>query len=129
MSSLADLSKNSVVILSGSWFEKDLKAAGLKINLAPSMENAIKRLQAGRADFLVEEQTVGYDAIKTVFPADVESFQVLPNNFFPSGGSYLMVSRTYPNSKELLAKFNSGLKTIRSNGVFDALAVKYKLSK
>jgi ABC-type amino acid transport substrate-binding protein len=40
-----------------------------------------------------------------------------------------MVSRTFPNAKELLAKFNAGLKIIKSNGFWDSLAAKYNLSK
>lgn len=124
---LAEMAKYSVVVLEGTWTISALKAAGIRVAEAPSMASAVQMLRWGRVDFLVMEQTVSFEAIKKAFPDDIDDFKVLENNFFGSAGSRLMVSRTYPQSKALLEKFNEGLRIIKSNGVLDRIAKKNRL--
>jgi polar amino acid transport system substrate-binding protein len=128
VSTLADMKNYSVAIIAGHFTENDLKTAGIKVNTAPGLENIVKMLQSGRVDFIVEEETSAFDAIKKVFPTEMANFRTLPNTFWPLGGNHLMVSKTYPNAQALLVKFNKGLQELKKNGVYKQITAKYNMT-
>jgi polar amino acid transport system substrate-binding protein len=127
IASVTDLKNYTVVFLAGQWFESNLKDAGVKYSTAPSLENVVKMLYAGRADFMIEEGTVGMTNIQSIYGNTTE-FDTKPSALFGKDVLHLMVSRTYPGTKDLLTAFNRGLRTIKANGVLSTLAKKYNLS-
>lgn len=126
--SLADLKAYSVALLAGTWTERDLRAAGIRIHLVNSLDSGVKMLQSGRVDFLVEDETAAFAAIGRVCPDEAESFRSLRNTFWGTTGNHLIVSRRYPGASELLGRFNKGLKEIRRNGTYQRITWKYKMA-
>ncbi len=123
-----DVKPYKIAYLAGSWLEKDMKAAGIDVSLVSDIDSAVKMLKVGRVDLLVDDSAVLTSAIKRQFPGDEDEFTLVPSELFGSGGEvYLLVSRSYPNSRVLLDKFNKGLATIAKNGVLDGIAKKYGL--
>jgi len=119
----------SLIYLAGSWLENDMKSNGIKHALVPDMDAAVRMLYAGRGDLICDEIAVMYSVVKRLYPNEVAAFKIIQTEMF--GGKspiHLMVSRTYPNAQQLLAKFNAGIATVRSNGVLQAIARKYGIS-
>ncbi len=127
-SSLADLKPYGVALLSGTWTEKDLRAAGIRVHLVNSVDSGVKMLRSGRVDFFVEDETVAFAAIERVYPGETESFKSLRSTFWGKTGNHLIVSRKYPGASELLDRFNKGLKEIRRNGTYRRITSKYKMA-
>lgn len=125
---LMDLKPYRVAILAGSHTEEALKQAGVTVHTAPGLENIVRMLQAGRVDFILEVETVAFDAIQKTFPAEADHFESLSDTFWPRVGAYLMVSRKYPNAQALLKKFNMGLQEIQKNGVYKLITTKYRMT-
>jgi polar amino acid transport system substrate-binding protein len=128
IASWADVKPFKVAYITGAWLEKDMKAAGIDVTPVPDNDTGIKMLKAGRVDFVIDDSAVLVAAVKKLFPSEADSFMYIDSDMFGSktaGAVYLMVSRTYPNSKALLEKFNKGFAIIKSSGVLDGLAKKY----
>jgi polar amino acid transport system substrate-binding protein len=126
-SSLAGLKAYSVALLSGTWTEKDLKAAGIRVQLVNSLEGGVRMLQAGRVDFLVEDEVVAFEMIRKLFPGEAGMFKSLPVAIWGAKANYLLVSRTYPNAAGILGRFNRGLKEIKRNGTYKQITSNYKM--
>ncbi|MBF0377291.1 MAG: transporter substrate-binding domain-containing protein [Desulfamplus sp.] len=126
---LGDLKDYKVGVLLGSFLEKELANAGVAYETTPQIENTIKKLQAGRIDFYIDEQVAAYDMIKKLFPTEVDNFKTLEKGYGEKMPNIIIVSRTYPNSKEILKKFNEGLAIIKQNGEYDRITDKYKMVK
>lgn len=119
----------SLIYLTGSWLENDIKANGIAVTLVNDLDSAVRMLYAGRSDMICEEPVAVLSAVKKLYPNEADKFKVINTNMF--GGKnpvFLMVSKTYPGARELLAKFNGGLATIRANGVLKGIASKYGIT-
>ena len=66
--------------------------------------------------------------IKETYPEQVTTF-VVAQKPESTDAFRIMVSRKYPNSKELLNKFNEGLKTIKNNGIFHNILKQYDVAE
>jgi len=126
----ADVKPYKIAYLAGSWLEKDMKTAGIDVTIVTDMEMAIKMLQAGRVDLVCDDSAVLTAAMQKAFPAEAANLKMLESTplFGTSGPVHLLVSRTYPDSKALLAKFNAGIAAIKANGTLDAIAKKYGIA-
>ena len=115
----------------GFWYESLFNSVGLQVDYVATVNKNIQKLQAGRIDVYPEEENSGWYEIRKQFPQNVEQFGTLPNVLEEPGAVYqfhLMVARTYPNSAELLKKFNAGLTAIRANGTYRKILEKYQIS-
>lgn len=124
-----DLKPYIVGVQSGSFIENELLKAGVKVEKTTDMENSVKKLQMGRIDFIIDEQVFLYSCVTRVYPNEVDEFKTLSKNFTEKIPNGVIISKKYPNSQELLKKFNEGLKKIKENGVYDRIVKKYKIGK
>jgi polar amino acid transport system substrate-binding protein len=128
---LEDLRSYRIGGLLGSWYETTFKEAGLQVEYTASMDQSVDKLALGRIDLAVEEENTVWDIIRKKYPNEVDQFATLPKSLEHPGlrdDLSLLVSRSYPNSAELLAKFNTGLAAIRANGTYKQILEKYKLA-
>lgn len=124
-----DLKQYRIGIIAGSYLIPDLEKNGLKYEITQNVEQSIKKLQAGRIDFYLDDQAVSYFAVRNLFPKEISDFQILTKPFGDKTKTGLIVSKTYPNSTEILKKFNQGLAQIKKTGEYDRIMDKYKMSK
>jgi len=104
------------------------KEYGIKMDPAPTSELAFKMLQAGRGDYIIEDELVAMAVIKSVFGTDAGQVKMIKKSW-KEDPYFLMVSKNYPNAKEILAKFNVGLAAIKKDGAYKAILAKYGLSE
>jgi polar amino acid transport system substrate-binding protein len=99
----------------GYWYgnQEDFKALGVTAEWASDTDALLKMLNSNRIDFFIEDELVCYEAIRRLFPGEEEKFETLPKNA-KSLYYYLIVSKDYPNSQELLDKFNDSLKVVQN---------------
>lgn len=124
---LADLQGFRIGGLRGSFFEKDLNRAGIEYDATTTTEQSIQKLAAGRIDLYLENSVVAYDTIRRLYPDEVESFKMLAKPFGKKIPNVLLVSKKHPESRELLIKFNDGLRIIKENGEYGRLIEKYHM--
>ena len=120
-SELNDLKKFRIGGVMGYYYEKIFQDAGIDLELVTSEEQDFYKLQLGRIDLTPSEEITGWFLIKSLFPEDeIKKFHTLPR-IFHSSDIYLMSSRNYPDSKNILYKFNSSLIKIKNNGSFQKI--------
>ncbi len=127
-SSLNSFIDKKIAAVSGYWYIKSFKRAGISMVMVNSDEQSIAMLLKGRADFsLMDEMTAliiikknhnqFLNKIKYVErPESVEKF-------------FLMVSRKYDGQKEILKHFNKGLIGLKKNGRYINIMHKYDVPK
>jgi polar amino acid transport system substrate-binding protein len=128
---LEDLRDFTIGGMLGSWYEPDFKNAGLRVEYVAGMDQNVEKLALGRIDLAIEEENSVWGLIRKQYPNDVDQFATLDKPLEQPGvvnDLSLMVSRGYPNSAELLAKFNAGLAAIRANGTYLQILEKYKIA-
>lgn len=124
--SYADLKSYKVGGTLGYWYEKDFQAAGLNTEFVPNEDSSFKKLQMNRIDLAASDELVGWQLIKSLFPKEVSNFDTLDKPLNESE-LCLMVSKAYPDSKNLTEKFNTGLKKIKEKGIYSAILKKYNI--
>jgi polar amino acid transport system substrate-binding protein len=128
---LTDLKDYKIGGMLGTWHETTLKEAGLQVEYVSSIDQNIEKLVRGRIDLMVEEENSILQAIRMLYPNEVNQFATLEKPLEQPGvinDLSLMVSRSYPNSTKLLEQFNVGLAAIRANGTYTQILEKYKLA-
>ncbi|MBN1501614.1 MAG: transporter substrate-binding domain-containing protein [Spirochaetes bacterium] len=86
---------------------------------------SLLKLQAGRIDFIIDNEVVMIDSIRRIFPENTDDFEILDRDFVSAVNYKIMVSKKYPGSINLLKQFNSGLEIIRKNGTLRQIYRKY----
>ena len=129
---LEDLRSYKIGALLGSWYVTTFSNAGLQVEYVSTNDQNVQKLALGRIDLMIEEENTVWSVIRKLYPNDVNQFATLDKPLDQPGvvnDLSLMVSRTYPNSAELLQQFNTGLAAIRANGTYDQILAKYQLAK
>ena len=124
---LSELSPHRIGGVRGYYYLDRFAAAGLTLDLTNSEELSFRKLQAGRVELVPAVESVGWNIIhKTFPPQDHAHFYVLdtPLNV---GYNHLMTSANYPQASHLLDRFNTALDTLRSNGVYNRIALRHGL--
>jgi polar amino acid transport system substrate-binding protein len=103
-----------------------LERAGLEVEVAESDEINLRKLEAGRFDFFAMDEIVARHAIADLFPGRENEFGCLEDESLqaPMG---LMVSKSRPNATEFITRFNQGLESIRSTGVYDEILSRHNI--
>ncbi len=104
------------------------KENGIKMEAATTPELAFKMLQAGRGEYIIEDELVANAVIKTIFGMAAAKVKMNKKSW-KEDPYYLMVSKAYPNSAEILVKFNAGLAAIKKSGTYKAILAKYGLTE
>jgi polar amino acid transport system substrate-binding protein len=97
----------------GYWYGKpdDFADLGVTAEWAGDTDALLKMLYSKRIDFFIEDELVCEEAIKRLFPGEEEKFATLTTNARIQE-YYLMVSKEYPRSEELLKEFNTSLSEV-----------------
>jgi len=111
----------------GYTYENAVKKANLNVQWVTGEESNFKKLAKGKVQLTIQNELVGWTLIKKLFPDKVHEFATAKKPYEESA-MYLMVSREYPNSKQILKSFNDGLKAIKTKGIFQNIYKKYNLT-
>ncbi|MGL1863065.1 MAG: transporter substrate-binding domain-containing protein [Pseudodesulfovibrio sp.] len=114
----------SIAGTSGNYYEDIFAETGLMVDYAPGEASGIRKVWEMRSEFFAEDELVGWSLISRLFPNSMHMFGSTPTAWNVNPQT-IMVSKKYPGAKELMAKFNTGLQTIRENGVFDEIFNRY----
>lgn len=95
----------------GYWYgtPEDFAKLGVKVEWAGDTDALLKMLAAKRIDFFIEDELVCEDAIQRLFPGEEEKFATLPTDAREQE-YYLIVSKDYPDTENLLQRFNAAMK-------------------
>lgn len=126
---IEDLANYSVIGLSGYHYLEKFKKAGTyeKLDITDGETTAFQKLIAGRNELLPLSEAVGWEIIKSEFPDELNNFDTLDKTLVTAGFG-LMVSKSYPNSKALLERFNHSFDTLIENGEYQKILAKYNVS-
>ncbi|WP_069998580.1 substrate-binding periplasmic protein [Cellulosilyticum sp. I15G10I2] len=99
------------------WYgnKNDITALGIKSEWASDTDALLKMLHSGRIDFFIEDELVCSEAIKRLFVSHEKDFAALPR-VAKIHDYFLIASKKYPNSQELLNTFNHSLQTLKEDG-------------
>lgn len=122
--SLEDLRAYTLGGVRGYWYEEELARAGLHVDYTNSVEASIAKLARGRIDLFPINEPVAWHTIRELYPDEAHRFAALarPYDTVPS---YLMVSRTYPGTERLLARFNRVFAELSDRGAFEPIIARY----
>jgi len=113
---LSDLKGYRIGGVRGYYYEQAFLEAGLHVEFATSEEQNWQKLKAGRVDLIPAEEVNGFYMIRKLFPREAGNFFTLSKPLSVSG-IYLMTSKKYPDTQNLLAKFNTALRKVKENGI------------
>ncbi|BHH83483.1 substrate-binding periplasmic protein [Desulforhopalus sp. 52FAK] len=118
---LTELAHYRIGAVTGYWYEESFKQAGITPDYVDSDRQNFMKIVEGRIDLLYVDERLGWYLVNKFFPDQKNDFAAFPSSFESELETCLMVSRKYPNYEDLIARFNAGLKVIRSNGVYQQL--------
>ncbi|SLM30928.1 putative Extracellular solute-binding protein, family 3 [Desulfamplus magnetovallimortis] len=122
-----DLKKYKLGGILGNFVCEELNKAGYMVEMTATNIMSIKKMDAGRIDFFMEDKTVAIDEIEKAFPGNIDDFGMLEFGYGKATYDALMVSRKYPDSSEILKQFEQGLKIIQQNGLYDDIVKRNNL--
>jgi polar amino acid transport system substrate-binding protein len=123
-SALEDLAKYTIGGARGHFYESEFKRAGLTVEYASEAAISFKKLYIGLVDLVPENELVGWGLLQKFYPDELYKFGASRKSYNESS-LHLMVSKQYPDSRNLLNRFNEGLKVIQDKGIYQRLLKKY----
>lgn len=121
---LSDLKAYIIGGVRGYYYEQTLLEAGLNVEFVTADEQNFWKLKAGKVDLIIADEVVGAYVISKRFPQEIRNFFTLSKPLDVIG-DYLMTSKLYPDTQNLLTKFNMALNKIKTNGVYRKIIDKY----
>lgn len=92
---------------------------GGKLDIAPNDEMNLHKLAAGRIDLFPCAKAVGYYILRTkALPGTGDLIRHHPKPIL-EGEIYLVISKKQPRGKDLIKRFNRGLKKLKESGLYD----------
>ena len=123
---LEDLQPYNIGGVHGSFYQKDFEDAKLKVKYAYSEILAFNTLSIRRYTHLLPmNEFVGWDIIKNNFPHRIKNFGTL-KKFYSKNPLCIMILKNDDKSLMLLKKFNSSLKKIKQDPIYQKTLNKYK---
>jgi len=127
-SRLTDLKGYRIGGVRGYYYLEAFREAGLDVDFVITEEQNFRKLLAGRVDLIPSDEVLGWYLVKKVFPSEeVGNVYILPKPYNVSG-DFLITSKQYPDTKDLLAKFNTSLKKIKGNGGYQRILDKHRVA-
>ncbi len=124
-SSLADLGHFTIGATNGFTYTEAFWEAAendtLNVEIAADDPTNLKKLVAGRVDLIVIEQTLAWHLISEMFGEQQKEKLTVLERPLRVAPSFLLVSRKIPNADAIAASIQSGLETIRQQGLVDQL--------
>jgi polar amino acid transport system substrate-binding protein len=121
---LSDLKGYIIGGVRGYYYEQTLLEAGLQVEFVTTDEQNFWKLRTGKVDLIIADGVVGSYVIRKRFPQEAGHFLMLRKPLDVIG-DYLMTSKQYPNTQNLLTKFNMALKKIKATGVYQRILDQY----
>lgn len=93
--------------------------AGLHYDIVTYQEQLIRMLNARRFDLVAVDRAAGWMHIRRLFPGRVDEFTHMPTPIETvprDTANLLMISRSYPDYRDLTRRFNDALQRLRANG-------------
>lgn len=126
-----DLSGVRVGTLAGSdAVSQPLQKAGALIEEVQAVEQNLRKLEVDRIDCIIDDRPVLYTALVAYCGHDsqrLDRFYFAERSFGSATDYRLMVSMRYPDARNLLARFNAGLRKIKTSGDYQKILRKYGL--
>ena len=111
----------------GYFYEEIYRTGGYRYYLTNNIEDAMKLLHRHRVDIVMEDDAVGMDTLRRLFPDEVKDFATLP--FAYNEENMLMIaSPHYPNSQELLDRFDSEIAQMKEDGTYKRILEEHALT-
>ncbi len=125
---LQDLNKFRAGALLGYSYCEDLDKTPFMINAdrVPSLKQNFRKLLAGRIDFLVEVDAVGFFTAKNM--GILDQIKIIPNAYYCHGGNYLAFAKK-PEYDKLAAKFGQALRFFKTTKSYQQILQKYGIEK
>ncbi|GBC61406.1 ABC transporter substrate-binding protein [Desulfonema ishimotonii] len=120
----ADLKAYEIGGVLGYYYTAAFARDGLTVEYVSSEMLNLRKLVAGRIDLFPLEEMVGWHLIRTHFADKAARFGVLEKPFSRVGLS-LIVSKNYPNSEELLNRFNAEFRQFATQAAYRDICEKY----
>lgn len=120
---IGDFGKYTMGGTNGYWYgsRDDLKKKGVQnVEWADDVDGLVRMAYNQRIDVFIEDELVGWDAIRRIYPGNAHEFSTLRNDALPMEYA-LIVSKTYPRSAEILERFNLALSNIKERKVLDTI--------
>lgn len=108
---IADFKDYVIGGANGYWYgtKEDLINKGiLRIVWADDIYGLVRMLYNKRIDVFIEDELVGWEVIKKIYPGEEDQFVTLPRAAKTSQYN-LIISPKYPKSEELLEQFNAAV--------------------
>ncbi len=115
--SFEDLAPYTVGAMRGTLLSDMLIAKNIKVEDVSNHELNIKKMMAGRVDFIVGQKLILLSVINTKFPELKDSIQIVTPPLHV-GGLHNVISRKNPNHETIVTDFNKGLQAIQADGTF-----------
>ena len=131
--SYKDLKPYRIGGILGYYYQTTFDKAGLNVEYVSTTEQNIKKLLAGRVDLTPIANISGWYLIKNQFPEAYDQFMsseydLVENRLSDDTiASRVMVLKTGKKRNKIIEKYNSGLKKIKQNGLYDNILIKYGL--
>lgn len=112
----------------GYYYMQPFEDAGLKVQDVTDEKQNLDKLLLGRVDLIPMNETTGWYLIRNNYsPEEVKKFGTLDQPL-KRGIAFLMTSKKYPNTQELLTRFNKALKKIKDTGVYQKVINKHQVT-
>jgi polar amino acid transport system substrate-binding protein len=121
------LKKYRVGGMRGYFYVDTFKKAGVDIDYTRKAVLSFKKLLHDRIDVFPSNELVGWSLVRKRF--DKEKVSKLATSKKPLNEKKLtlMVSKDYPNARELMQRFNSGLAAIMESGEYQRIMTKHNV--
>jgi len=120
---LVELKKYKVGGVRKYWYEKLYTETGLNVDWGHDPETNMKKLFHKRIDLYCEDEVVGWGILKKFYPKDYRKFAT-DTKPLKQAAQRIMFSKKHPKAKDMLDKFNKGLKSLKEKGTYKKIAEK-----
>jgi polar amino acid transport system substrate-binding protein len=117
---LSDLKTYRIGAVIGYYYVQGFIDAGLNLEPLPTAEQNWQKLKAGRIDLFPSQELTGRFLLRKLFPQEYKNFFTIEKPFDESG-NYLITSKNYPDTQNLLTRFNAALRTVKANGTYQRI--------
>lgn len=120
---LADVGKHVVGLTLGYTTMESIlplvESQGGRADIAPSDQSNFQKLVSGRIEVFPCSQEVGYYLLKSKFPPGIADSITYHPKVLLESPLYLMIAKSIPGGREIMDRFNEGVRQLREEGLID----------
>lgn len=125
---LKDLRAYKIAGIAGYYYLELFDEAGIPYDYSDNEAAAFRKLVGGRIDLVPIIHSAGIKIIKQLYPNEAKHFGVLEHSI-GGAGTRLMVSRSYPDAKKIMKRFNTAFQEIVKDGTYLNILKNYGMQK